>query len=324
MPEPYRLWQPEKAPNTSQTVSFLIDDYLLFLYAAGRQESTVQDKRHRLRLYHQWLCDTIDPDPTVDHLTAHNYRAFLAHLQSPEYGKALSPYTIRGYGRVIKAFSRWLTREGHFEQDPLRFDKVPPAPKSRIHPFTDAETDALLDAIDWRFPECAWRQMALLVFLLDTGVRVSELVTLTDDNLHLEEQRAFVLGKGQKARFVYVGNQCKRVLHRYIEGYRPEGLGVPTYVFRAPDGGGMSRDRIEQICRGLGKRAGVNKCHPHRFRHTFGYRFIRAGGNVFSLQRLLGHAQISTVMIYVELQEEDIASAHAQFSPGDRLRLPRR
>jgi integrase/recombinase XerD len=86
----------------------------------------------------------------------------------------------------------------------------------------------------------------------------------------------------------------------------------------------MSKNRVGQICTGLGERANVPECRPHRFRHTFAYRFVRNGGSAFALQRLLGHEQISTVMIYVEMQDEDVQKEHESFSPVDRLRnLPR-
>lgn len=320
MSDHYHLWESERDGQTPQTVSFLIDDYLLFCHAQNRQPSTIRDKKQRLEQYLKWLQSQYESEPDLSRWTARNFRQWLATLKA----RNLSGFTIRGYASVTKTFSRWLVREGHLEQDPLRYDKLPPVPKTRVQPFTDEETDQLLAAIDWHFPECAWRQMAIFVFLLDTGVRISELVGLTDERLDLEGQRAYIIGKGQKERWIYFGSQCRRILHRYTQLWRPVALGVPSHVFRAPDGGPMSRDRVEQICRTLGVRAGINRVHPHRFRHTFGYRFIRAGGNVFSLQRLLGHSQVSTVMIYVEMQEEDLQRDHRRFSPGDRLKLPRR
>ncbi len=144
------------------------------------------------------------------------------------------------------------------------------------------------------------------------------------DCLWLEDKRALVTGKGNKQRYIPLGITCIRYLRKYTTLYRPDPLGQPTYVFRADDGAQMSRQRIAQMLHGLGKRAGVADVHPHRFRHTFGYRYIRAGGDVFSLQRILGHTTVATTMIYVNLQGDDIARQHAQFSPVNQLRnLPR-
>jgi len=315
-------------------LAFLLDDYLLYLTGQGRQPTTIIGKRHRITIFLGWLQDRIGGPPGLDDLTSGTYRAFMQYLQDAQYGQhhghiatrpgqPLSPYTIRGYAMAIKAFSRWLAREGHYQLDPLRHDRPPRAPKTQVQPFTDQEIDQLIAAIDWHQPEYGARLLAVMLFFLDTGVRLGELTSLTDDHLWIDDQRALVTGKGRKQRYVPFGVTCCRYLRKYMR-IRPPPLGQPAYVFRADDGGQISADRIGQILRGLGNRAGVDKVHAHRFRHIFGYRYIRAGGDVFSLQRILGHVTVATTMIYVNLQSDDIAQKHAQFSPVNQLRnLPR-
>lgn len=317
-------------------LGFLVDDYILYLVGQGRQPETLKDKRHRLGIFLAWLGSRVGNPPGLADLTAGNYRAFVQYLQDDaRYGqhhdhigirpdRHLAPLTVKGYAMVIKAFSHWLAQEGHYATDPLAQDKAPRVPKVQVLAFTDQEVDRLIAAIDWRFPAFGARQLAIVLFLLDTGVRLGELLDLTDDHLWLDDQRALVTGKGRKQRYVPFGVTCCRYLRKYITRYRPPPLGLSAYVFRADDGGQMSRSRIDQILKGLSKRSGVPDVHAHRFRHTFAYRYIRAGGDAFSLQRILGHATIVTTMVYVNMQTDDIARQHAQFSPVDHLRhLPR-
>ena len=116
----------------------------------------------------------------------------------------------------------------------------------------------------------------------------------------------------------------RRYLAHYMARWRPEALGEPAFTFRAPDGGQWSADRVGQVLRELGRQAGVAEVRAHRFRHTFAYRFIRNGGDPFSLQRILGHADIKTTMIYVYMQDQDLQDKHRLASPVDRMRgLPR-
>jgi len=313
---------------------FHFDDYLLYLTGQGRRPATLLEKRQKLGVFLDWLQGHLEAAPGLADLTSANYRAFLQYLKEARFGQhhdhieirpdqPLGPYTIRSYAKVVKTFSRWLSQEGHYTTDPLGHEQAPTVPRQQVKPFTDHEVDQLIAAIDWQFPEYGIRLLAILLFLLDTGIRLGELVTLTDDRVWLDDRRALVTGKGQKQRYVPFGVTCCRYLNKYM-AQRPPPLGSPAYVFRANDGGQLSGRRVRQLFAGLGDRAEVAKVHPHRFRHTFGYRYIRNGGDVFSLQRILGHVTVSTTMIYVNMQSDDIAQQHAQFSPVNQLRgLPR-
>ena len=157
------------------------------------------------------------------------------------------------------------------------------------------------------------------MFLFDTGVRATELCSLKMQDVDLYACHAKVLGKGNKSRSVYFGRRCGRVVRTYL---RRE-FRTPTHpLFTAQHADvALTRSGLLQIVNRLGKRAGiqVTRCSPHTFRHTFAVEFLRAGGNVFSLQQILGHTSLQVTQRYVALAQADIQAQHRQFSPGDRL-----
>jgi integrase/recombinase XerD len=159
------------------------------------------------------------------------------------------------------------------------------------------------------------------MLLLDTGMRRGELVDLTMGRLHLQEGKAQITGKGNKDRVVFFGAQCKKLLWHYVTNYRPEPIGITTNVFLNYDGTALKANRMAKMLEMLGKRAGVEDVYPYRFRHTAGVEFIRNGGNVFALQKMLGHTTLEMVRYYVELAQEDVQRAHKTASPADNWQL---
>jgi len=150
----------------------------------------------------------------------------------------------------------------------------------------------LLNAIDTRTAE-GYRGYTIILTLLDAGIRVSELCNLKLDNLWLEEGMLKVLGKGNKERLIPIGKQVQRFLWRYINRYRPEPATVNSdFLFLTREGRPLTKDRVEKIMSYYGKKAGLRgvRCSPHTLRHSAAVRFLRNGGDVFSMQRMLGHA----------------------------------
>jgi len=158
--------------------------------------------------------------------------------------------------------------------------------------------------------------------LLDTGLRVSELCNLELGNLRLEEGMLKVLGKGNKERLIPIGKQVQRLLWRYIDRYRPEPATANCgFVFLTREGRPLTKDRVEKIMTYYGKKAGLAgiRCSPHTLRHTAAVTFIRNGGDVFSLQRMLGHSSLEMTRKYCELADIDVKRAHITASPVDNL-----
>ena len=157
----------------------------------------------------------------------------------------------------------------------------------------------------------------MILFLLDTGVRLGELCRVKIQDINLEDGAVLIapFSSGQKTmpRYVYLGQTTRKFLWRYLaneEKPRPEDL-----VFGLP--AKTTRNIIEKIA----KQAAVINCHPHRFRHTFAIEYIRNGGDPFTLQRLLGHSTLDMVRHYVNVVETDKKRMHDKASPADVWKL---
>jgi site-specific recombinase XerD len=244
-----------------------------------------------------------DPRP-VDAITAAELRAWLLELRG-----TLAPESIAGYVRGLKAFGNWCVAEELAAAPGFRALRRPHVPRRLIAPFSDAELRSLLALADDR-------ERALVLLLFDTGLRLSELVSLhvgdvrPDGTLH-------VLGKGAKERIVPLGTTARRALVRYL-GTRARATSTdPLFTGRQ---GALSQRGTQQAIARLGRRAGIGtRCSPHTFRHTFARGYLVNGGDVFSLQQILGHATLDMVRRYVTLSEADLVARHRTASPADRL-----
>jgi len=201
--------------------------------------------------------------------------------------------------------------------------KIPRPPRKIIPTFSDSQIRQLLGVIDIRTAE-GYRDYTIILTLLDTGIRVSELCSLRLDNLWLEDGMLKVLGKGSKERLIPIGKQVQRLLWRYINRYRPKPAGVNcNFLFLTRESRPLTKDRVEKIIVYYGSKAGLKgvRCSPHTLRHTAAVKFLRNGGDVFSLQRMLGHASLEMTRRYCELADIDVKRAHMTASPVDNLDL---
>ena len=140
------------------------------------------------------------------------------------------------------------------------------------------------------------------------------------DNLSFGIDSPLHGAKGGKGRFVYLGRAARRSVWRYLaereDGEDPEAPLFITKSFRA-----FNKDALRQLIKSLGEKAGVQKCYPHRFRHTFAITYLRSGGDVFTLQMLLGHSSLDMVKRYARVAEIDTERVHRKASPADNWRL---
>ena len=193
-------------------------------------------------------------------------REFIIH----EQGRGLSPFTIQAKVRALKAFSSWLQSEGYSGDNLLSNIKVPKAPSKMIHPLTEEEiTEEEIDRLfgaQNALTAIGSRNSAILVTLLDCGLRSSELCNILFEDAHIEEGYLKVLGKGNKERVVPIGSLAQKVLWRYVFHFRPEPLGETNeYLFLSLDGKHLGPNSIKLLLKRWGKRAGVSRLHAHLF-----------------------------------------------------------
>ncbi len=271
-----------------------------------------------------WYCNQ-QGFPEIQKLTAVHVRHFLWYLASePHRWNSTSPAakrqatstTVNGYFRALRTFFNWLEREELIIENPFKNLKPPKIDKKVIQALSPTEIDRLFKVCS-RKSMLDVRNKAILSVFLDTGLRISELANLTLDDVNMDNASLFIRhGKGGKQRVVRIGVKAQKALWKYITLYR---RGISNRLFLNRSGGAMSLFGMKILIKRLGDKAKV-KVHPHQLRHTFAISFLRAGGDVFSLQYLLGHSTLSMTQRYLQsLNANDAANAHKKFSPLDNL-----
>ncbi len=196
----------------------------------------------------------------------------------------------------------------------MRRVKMPRLDNRILPAFTEADVKALLDAC------LSGRDKAIVLFLLDTGLRASEFVALNLGDVDMASGAVMVRqGKGGKDRQVYLGAKTRQTLQRHLRRRRdaePMGASSPLWA-SLTTGNRLRRAGLRQVLRRLGERSGVEHCHPHTFRRTFALWSLRAGMDIYSLQRLMGHSDLTMLRRYLALVEQDLQNAHRKHGPVD-------
>jgi integrase/recombinase XerD len=170
------------------------------------------------------------------------------------------------------------------------------------------------------------RDQAIILTLLDTGLRATELCSLTVEDVDLKTGKVNIRhgigggAKGGKGRVTYLGKVARKSVWRYL-ATREDGSDPKAPLFISAGVRPFTRDSLRILIRRLGERAGLTHVHPHKFRHTFAILSLRSGGDVFTLQSLLGHGSLDMVRHYAQIAEVDVENAHRKASPVDNWRL---
>jgi len=312
--------------------SQLLDEYKFCLEAMNRSPKTISWYLAILEKYFAFQTSNQMLKP-VQELGAAELRAYILHLRqttrwanSPYIRKAtgkLSPYSIQGEVRAIKAFWGYLEKEGYIDKNPLARFPLPKVPQKPVHILSSEQIMTLLSQTD-RHTATGAKYYTILLILLDSGLRISELVHIMMKDLDLQHNCVRVLGKGSKLRTVPISNLTRKEINRFIISFRPQLYQVESpYLFPRSDGTPISINSVQQLLRRLARKIGLDgmRCSPHIFRHTFATQSIANGANVFVLKEIMGHSSLTTTMKYTHLQPHDLQVQHAKFSPVANLRL---
>lgn len=303
--------------------------------AQGFSDRSLADRRGNLTRFCWWLTEVEGVAATLEEITGERVRRFLTYCREanpcgrfgsdhPKARVAARPSTVMTYFRDLRTFCVFCQMEGLLDTNPLHNVKAPKVPNDQVQPFTAEQVRALLAATaETPFPE---RNRAIIMVLVDTGLRVSELCGLQVKDADHVHGEVSVLGKGGKRRTVYLGTSARRALKRYLLRWRPDADPDEPLITSGGgqlSGSGMTRFGILQVIRECGQNAGLQdvRCSPHSLRHTFAVSFLRAGGNLFELQRLMGHSSLTVLRRYVLLADGDLRKAHQAASPADRMQL---
>lgn len=301
----------------AMTLEELREEFLASCEARNLRPRTLEWYEDRTRRFAEWCGGQGIEAP--DDLAQVDLERFV--LDRRRRGDAAN--TVRGYAQVVKTLCRFAHRTGHVPENITSGFQMPRVPQTILPTFTDAQLEALFKIPDLR----SWvgiRDRAILLVLLDTLMRVSELRDLNAEDLDLEEGVIQVMGKGEKVRRLPFGKAAAQGLRRYLQ--KVEDLQARDPLFITRYGRRMSKHSVWEVVARCGHDAGIEgvRCSPHTLRHTGAKRFILVGGDVFTLQKLLGHTTLAMVRRYVELADVDVKAQHERYSPADSLlRRPR-
>ena len=155
---------------------------------------------------------------------------------------------------------------------------------------------------------------------MDGGIRFTEVLTLEMSDLHIEECYVKVMGKGQKERIVSFGSSGQKALMKYIFHFRLEPL-TDDRVFLNLDGRPMTEAGLKLMIQRLAQSSGVKRLHAHLLRHTFAVNYLMNGGDVLTLQQILGHTTLEIVRHYINLAKAHVMTQHMRFSAVDQMNL---
>lgn len=232
--------------------------------------------------------------------------------------KGLAAATIARKLAAIKAFYRFMTAEGYMDANPAEVVEAGTKGIKLPRVLSEDEVVRLLSQPDITTAE-GFRDRTMLEVLYATGMRVSELISLTLERVDLNMKYIIAFGKGSKERIVPLGSVAAEFLQQYLEKVRPKLTHADrntNIVFLAFGGHELTRQRFWQIIRAYGRKANINKAlTPHILRHSFATHLLDNGADLRSVQELLGHSDISTTQIYTHLTNKRLRDIYAKAHP---------
>ena len=255
--------------------------------------------------------------PAPQRITTRDLQNFLRYVN--ELG--MSAYSQARILSGIKAFYKYLQYEEVTDQDPTALLEGPKIGRKLPDTLSYHEIEKLLEAVDLSTPE-GGRNRAILEVLYSSGLRVSELVALTINNVYFDAGFLRVVGKGNKERLVPIGRDAMKYLTIYlreIRGKPPHKApqrGSESFVFLNRLGKKLTRVMIFTIVKTLARTIGLKKkISPHTFRHSFATHLVEGGADLRAVQEMLGHESITTTEIYTHLDRDYLKQVIKEFHP---------
>jgi len=217
----------------------------------------------------------------------------------------------------FRRFFRYIMREGMRDSDPTADIEMPRIGRSLPKTLTEDEVDSLLNAPNTDEP-LGHRDRAMLELLYATGLRVSELINLTQSQINFNQGVLRIVGKGDRERLIPLGDESQRWIREFIDGPRMEILleRQTDYLFPTRRGDRMTRQAFWHIIKRYAEKAGIGKkMSPHSLRHAFATHLLNHGADLRVVQLLLGHSDLSTTQIYTHVARERLKDLHGEHHP---------
>lgn len=289
-----------------------VDEYLNYLAVErGLSRNTLEAYSRDLNRFVGFLESEDHKD--FEEVTPDVVISFLASLR----GDGLQATSVNRSLACIRGLYKHLLRENVLEKNPVAHIELAKVWMRLPDTLSVAEMRMLLEKPGSETP-AAIRDTAMLELMYATGIRVSEMISLTMNNINWQVGYLIVVGKGNKERIVPVGRKALDRLRTYIDAARPVLLkGVRSDVlFLNRSGRGLTRQGFWKILKKYAGLCGIRKkVHPHTFRHSFATHLLDGGADLRAVQVMLGHADISTTQIYTHITRERLKDIHRKYHP---------
>ncbi len=298
------------APEYTQDIRILAEQFLLARKAENLAAGTLRFYAFKLKLFNDY-CEA-QQVKDIANITPDLIRRFMLYLEgSHNAGGCHAAY------RTLRAFLHWYEREFELDdwKNPIKRVKAPKAGQEPLDPVSPETVQALLACCKNDFT--GRRDRALILFLLDSGTRAAECLAVNLENIDLATGAVLIRrGKGRKPRTVFVGRHTRRALRAYFK------LRVDNHpaLWLTNEGERLSYWGLRSMIQRRAKLAGVEAPELHGFRRAFALTMLRNGVDLITLQRLMGHADLTVLGRYLAQTESDLQQAYQQHSPVDNLK----
>lgn len=275
-------------------------DYVELFVSAKRIEGCSEKTLHYYSQTIKTVVQYIGKE--IPHITTEDLRQYITNYQDT---RKTSKVTIDNIRRILSSFFAWLEDEDYIIKSPVRRIHKVKAATTIKETYSDENLERMRDNCE------ELRDLALIDILTSTGMRIGELVLLNKEDINFEERECIVFGKGSKERLVYFDVRTKIHLQNYLNSRTDTNkalfVSLKSPYKRLTIGG------IEVRLRQLGRKLGINKVHPHKFRRTLATMAIDKGMPVEQLQKLLGHQRIDTTLQYAMVKQSNVKIAHRRY-----------
>lgn len=275
-------------------------DFVELFLAAKRIEGCSEKSLKYYKNTIEMMIDDLEKD--VRQIVTDDVRDYLTEYQQK---KGSSKVTIDNIRRILSSFFSWLEDEDYILKSPVR----------RIHKVktgTTVKETYSDEALEQMRDNCEeLRDLAIIDLLASSGMRVGEMVLLNRDDINFEERECVVCGKGDKERIVYFDARTKIHLQNYLDS-RTDGDPALFVTLSAPHKR-LQIGGVETRLRNFGRKLGIEKVHPHKFRRTLATQAIDKGMPIEQLQQLLGHKRIDTTLQYAMVKQSNVKLAHKKY-----------
>lgn len=233
----------------------------------------------------------------------------------------ISSKTVQTYARALRGWLAWLYKEKYIHEDLAKTFTLPKATKKVIEILKQDEIESILSSFN-KNSAMGMRNYCIFALMVDCGLRLSEVIRLNLQDIIPEQNFIKVLGKGDKERIVPIGTILRKNLNTYIIKFRQQLItSSEKALFLSSAGNRLNIDAIGNVFKRIKTKTGISKLHPHLCRHTFATNYLMHGGDIMSLQQILGHTSLEMVRNYMHLANSYICMKHKQLSTLDKIGL---